>query len=52
VLTDLIADLDGIALHAAGLAFAHPVTGAPLDLACPLPDRITRILSHLRDRPR
>jgi 23S rRNA pseudouridine1911/1915/1917 synthase len=51
-LTDLIADLDGIALHAAGLTFAHPVTGAPLDLACPLPDRIARILSHLRDRLR
>ena len=52
VLTDLISDLGGVALHAAGLAFAHPVTGASLDLACPLPDRIARIVSHLRDRPR
>jgi 23S rRNA pseudouridine1911/1915/1917 synthase len=51
VLTDLISDLGGVALHAAGLAFAHPVTGASLDLACPLPDRIVRIVSHLRDRP-
>ena len=51
-LTALIAELDGVALHAAGLAFNHPATGAPLELACPLPDRIGRILSHLRNRTR
>lgn len=52
VLTDLIGGLGGVALHAAGLAFAHPVTGAPLEFSCPLPDRIGRILSHLRTRAR
>jgi 23S rRNA pseudouridine1911/1915/1917 synthase len=51
-LTELIAELGGVALHAAGLAFAHPTTGAPMDFACPLPDRIGRILSHLRNRTR
>jgi 23S rRNA pseudouridine1911/1915/1917 synthase len=39
-----------VALHAAGLAFTHPVTGAPMSFACPLPDRMERILSHLRNR--
>lgn len=52
ILAGLIDDLGGVALHAAHLAFAHPVTGAPLDFSCPLPDRIGRILSHLRDRER
>ena len=51
-LTELIAELGGVALHAAGLAFAHPTTGAPMDFSCPLPDRIGRILSHLRNRTR
>ncbi|HSB42428.1 MAG TPA: RluA family pseudouridine synthase, partial [Methylomirabilota bacterium] len=50
VLTALIHELGGVALHAAGLAFIHPVTGAPVELSCPLPDRMARILSHLRDR--
>jgi len=49
-LTGLIARLSGVALHAAGLAFAHPVTGIAMDFTCPLPDRIDRILSHLRHR--
>jgi 23S rRNA pseudouridine1911/1915/1917 synthase len=52
VLTSLVDQLGGVALHAAGLAFAHPVTGAPLAFSCPLPDRIERILSHLRTRAR
>lgn len=52
VLTDLIDGLGGVALHAAGLAFTHPVTGARLELSCPPPDRIGRILSHLRNRTR
>jgi hypothetical protein len=26
------------------------VTGAAVELSCPLPDRMARILSHLRDR--
>ena len=51
-LTELISELGGVALHAAGLAFTHPTTGAPMDFSCPLPDRIGRILSHLRNRSR
>jgi 23S rRNA pseudouridine1911/1915/1917 synthase len=50
VLADLIARLEGVALHAAGLSFAHPVTGERLELVSPLPDRIERLLSHLRSR--
>lgn len=52
VLTDLIDGLGGVALHAAGLAFAHPVSAAPMEFSCPPPDRIGRILSHLRNRTR
>lgn len=51
-LTDLIAGLGGVALHAAGLAFTHPATGARAEFSCPLPDRIGQIVSHLRDRTR
>jgi len=51
-LAELIGGLGGVALHAAGLAFTHPTTGAPMDFSCPLPDRIGRILSHLRNRAR
>ncbi len=40
--------LGGVALHAAGLSFLHPATGAQVELASPLPNRIDRILSHLR----
>ena len=50
VLADLVSELGGVALHAAGLAFTHPVTGAPMSFACPSPDRIERIVSHLRNR--
>ena len=52
VLAELVEGLDGVALHAAGLAFTHPVTGEPMRFACPSPDRIERILSHLRNRGR
>jgi 23S rRNA pseudouridine1911/1915/1917 synthase len=52
VLTALIEGLDGVALHAAMLAFLHPLTGAPVEFSCPLPDRIARVLSHLRTRTR
>jgi 23S rRNA pseudouridine1911/1915/1917 synthase len=52
VLAELVEELGGVALHAAGLAFTHPVTGASMSFACPSPDRIDRILSHLRNRPR
>jgi 23S rRNA pseudouridine1911/1915/1917 synthase len=52
VLADLIAALDGVALHAAGLGFDHPVTGERIELVSPLPYRLERILSHLRSRSR
>ncbi len=51
-LTALIDALGGIALHATELAFTHPATGVPMTFSSPLPDRIQRILSHLRDTRR
>jgi 23S rRNA pseudouridine1911/1915/1917 synthase len=48
VLADLIVGLGGVALHAVGLAFVHPVTGARLEFSSPLPARIENLLSHLR----
>jgi 23S rRNA pseudouridine1911/1915/1917 synthase len=44
----LIKALDGVALHAAGLAFLHPATGAPVALEAPPPARMERLLAHLR----
>jgi 23S rRNA pseudouridine1911/1915/1917 synthase len=41
--------LEGLALHAARLAFAHPVTGRPVEYTSPAPARIERLLSHLRN---
>ena len=46
---DLVEGLGGVALHAAGLSFLHPATGETVELSCPLPKRIGRLLSHLRD---
>ena len=42
------AGLEGVALHAASLAFDHPATGERVEFASPRPSRIGRILSHLR----
>jgi 23S rRNA pseudouridine1911/1915/1917 synthase len=50
VLERLVANLDGVALHAAGLRFDHPITHAPVDLMSPLPARIGRLLAHLRQQ--
>ena len=36
-------------LHAARLAFKHPVTGAPLDIVSPLPDDLVAALELARD---
>jgi len=47
-LAALVDGLDGVALHAASLAFTHPVTGARLEFASPLPNRIERLLAYLR----
>ena len=41
--------LEGLALHAAALAFVHPATGRRLEFTAALPPRIERLLSHLRD---
>jgi len=41
--------VEGLALHAAELAFAHPVTERRLQFASPVPSRIARLLSRLRD---
>jgi 23S rRNA pseudouridine1911/1915/1917 synthase len=49
-LGDLIAGLGGVALHAAGLGFAHPATGERIELVSPVPYRLTRVLSHLRSK--
>jgi len=38
----------GLALHAAELAFVHPVTGTSLEFASALPARMERLLAHLR----
>jgi len=45
---DLVEGLGGVALHAAGLSFVHPATGEAVELSSPLPNRIARLLSHLR----
>jgi 23S rRNA pseudouridine1911/1915/1917 synthase len=42
-------DPEGLALHAAELAFVHPVTESRLQFASPLPRRMERLLSQLRD---
>jgi 23S rRNA pseudouridine1911/1915/1917 synthase len=47
-LAALLSRIEGVALHAAGLAFVHPATGERVDLSSPLPYRIEKILSHLR----
>ena len=45
----LPAALDGVALHAAALAFVHPVTQQRVEFASPLPPRLEALLSRLRD---
>jgi len=40
---------DGVALHAVRLAFVHPTTQARMEFAAPLPPRMERLLSHLRN---
>jgi 23S rRNA pseudouridine1911/1915/1917 synthase len=39
---------EGLALHAAELAFVHPVTQSRLEFASSLPPRMVRLLAHLR----
>jgi 23S rRNA pseudouridine1911/1915/1917 synthase len=44
----LVSGLEGVALHAVGLAFLHPATGEPIDLSAEIPARLARLLAHLR----
>ena len=37
-------------LHAAKLAFAHPLTGAPLQFEAPLPEELVAFLAHVESR--
>ena len=39
--------LQGQCLHAVGLRFLHPSTGAPVELECPLPDWFERVLKQI-----
>ncbi len=41
-------EFSGLALHAVDLGFFHPATGERVTLTAPLPQRIERLLSHLR----
>jgi 23S rRNA pseudouridine1911/1915/1917 synthase len=41
--------LDGYALHAAGLTFVHPAFRKAVEFSAPLPARIERLLTHLRN---
>jgi 23S rRNA pseudouridine1911/1915/1917 synthase len=40
---------EGLALHATALGFVHPVTEKRLEFTAPLPPRMERFLSHLRN---
>ena len=48
VLAELVQGLNGIALHAAVLAFTHPVMGEALKFRSALPERMGRLLAYLR----
>ena len=39
---------DGQALHAASIELAHPVTGVPLKVSAPLPERMSVVIEKLR----
>jgi 23S rRNA pseudouridine1911/1915/1917 synthase len=45
----LAVPFEGLALHAAELGFLHPTTQERLEFTSPLPVRMERLLSHLRD---
>jgi 23S rRNA pseudouridine1911/1915/1917 synthase len=40
---------EGVALHAARLAFVHPMTQKRMEFAAPVPPRMERLLSHVRN---
>jgi 23S rRNA pseudouridine1911/1915/1917 synthase len=41
--------LDGLALHACDLGFTHPMTGQWMQFSAPMPERLERLLSHVRN---
>jgi 23S rRNA pseudouridine1911/1915/1917 synthase len=41
---------EGLALHAAALAFVHPASGERMEFVSALPPRMERLLSHLRNK--
>jgi 23S rRNA pseudouridine1911/1915/1917 synthase len=41
--------IDGLALHAREIEFEHPITGAKVAVSAPVPARIERLLSRLRN---
>ena len=47
--TPVPVEMPGLALHAAELAFVHPITETRMEFASPLPRRIEHLLSQLRD---
>ena len=44
----LAVPFEGLALHAAHLAFVHPITQERVEFSTPLPPRMERLLAHLR----
>ena len=42
--------LQGQCLHAVGLRFLHPRTGAPVELSCPLPEEFQAVLRKLQSQ--
>jgi 23S rRNA pseudouridine1911/1915/1917 synthase len=48
--TVLPVPIEGVALHAAGLAFVHPITQKRMEFCVSIPQRIGEFLSHLRSR--
>ena len=40
---------EGVALHASRLAFVHPTTHKRMEFAAPVPPRMERLLSHVRN---
>jgi 23S rRNA pseudouridine1911/1915/1917 synthase len=42
-------DFEGLALHASDLGLVHPITQKRMEWVSPIPPRIQRLLSHLRN---
>ena len=45
-----VSGLDRLSLHAFGLRFFHPVTGVPVEVHCPLPNDLQKVIgTHVED---